>query len=139
MKAASAGIFAENGNPASPYAAEAVRELYHADLDMHSSQKATERLLKEQDLIFAVTREHADLLRRFVPSAAGRVFSFSEYLEKKQVSIPAGSGRAQIPDVSDPFGQNKGIYRRTAEQIHEILEAAWPYILSDLGVIETLK
>lgn len=139
MKAASAGIFAENGNPASPYAAEAVRELYHADLDMHSSQKATERLLKEQDLIFAVTREHADLLRRFVPSAAGRVFSFSEYLEKKQVSIPAGSGRAQIPDVSDPFGQNKGIYRRTAEQIHKILEAAWPYILSDLGVIETSK
>ncbi len=136
IKVSSAGIFAENGNPASSYAAEAVRELYHADLDAHSSRKVTESLLKEQDLIFAVTREHANLLKRFVPSSADRVYSFSEYLEKKQAQVPAGSGKAQIPDVSDPFGQNRGIYRRTAEQIHAVLEAAWPFILSDLGVIE---
>jgi len=135
IKSSSAGIFAENGNPASPYAAEAIRELFQADLDSHSSRKATESLLNEQDLIFAVTREHANLLRRFAPSSAERVYSFSEYLEKKQAQAPAGV-RAQIPDVSDPFGQNKGIYSRTALQIHEILEAAWPYILSDLGLIE---
>lgn len=132
----SAGIFADNGNPASPYAAEAVRELYHADLDAHRSRKATEELLKEQDLIFAVTGEHANLLKRFVPSVADRVYSFSEYLEKKQSAVPGGSGKGQIPDVSDPFGQNKDIYRRTAEQIHGVLEAAWPFILSDLGIIE---
>lgn len=136
IQVSSAGIFAENSNPASPYAADAVRELYQADLDMHSSQKATERLLKEQDLIFAVTGEHANLLRRFVPSSAERVYSFSEYLEKKQAAVSAGSGMAQIPDVSDPFGQNREIYRKTARQIYGVLEALWPFILSDLGVIE---
>jgi len=132
--AESAGIFAENGSPVSPNAADTMHFLFGADLSGHKSRRTTEEIVSRQDLVFTMTREHTAILRRFYPAYADRIFSFSEYLDCKSVHMPGGSRSARIPDVPDPFGQDRDAYERTAQLLSDVIEAAWPEILSDLGI-----
>ena len=133
----SAGIFAVNGSPASGYAARAVRLLFGADLSLHQAKKVTYDILAENDLVFAVTLEHAVLLRRFAPGISDRIYSFSEYCVKNSVSMNGGSSNGgsseHIPDVSDPFGMNQEDYIRTARNLYDLIDAMWTAILADLG------
>jgi len=134
IEAASAGIFAENGSPAAAHAQAAVRSLFDADLSGHLSRKITAKMILENDLVFAVTREHAAILRRFFPDYTGKIYSFSEYFEKKSISVRFDDTWINMPDVPDPFGQHSGVYIRTARYLFDVIDAAWASILADLGI-----
>jgi len=137
VTASSAGIYADNGSPAAVFAADAVRKLFGADLSGHQARKVTQEIIAENDLIIAVTHEHAVLLRRFSPDYAGKIYSFSEYCEKKSIT-PVISGRSShIPDVPDPFGQSSGVYLRTAQYLHDLIQAMWKPMLEDMGIEES--
>lgn len=89
--------------PGAPGAAEAIEVLAQRQLDLsqHQSQPVTDQLVRNADLILAMTRSHrAALLERW-PEAASRVFLV----------------RHDRGDVSDPIGGPLEVYRRCAEQL----------------------
>ncbi len=130
--ASSAGIFAEDGNGATDNAVRAARNVFAMDLSMHSSRKTTGDLMKDAEIVFAMTREHAAILRRVFPDFSTRIFSLSEYFAKRSVE-PIHTG-VDSKEIGDPFGASLITYEETARSIDRILSDAWPYIMEDLGV-----
>jgi protein-tyrosine phosphatase len=96
----SAGIAAVDGAPASR---EAITVMSHFGLDLsaHISQPLTERLIRDADVIFAMTHAHRVELLAQWPGAA----------ERTELLCPDGQ------DVSDPIGAPQELYRRCADQI----------------------
>jgi len=102
--AASAGVAAGPGSPASPEAVDILRER-GVDLSAHESQPVTPQLLSQADQIFTMTRSHREHLVREFPEIAGRV------------KLLARDGA----DVIDPIGAGLDEYQRCADQIERYL------------------
>ncbi len=100
----SAGLFAEDGAPASENAVAALKK-YNIDLSAHRSQPVTEDLLRQCDLILTMTEGHKKLLEAMAP---GKTFTLKEY---------AGADG----DISDPYGGDLEEYEEAAQEIYDAL------------------
>ena len=98
LTAASAGLFTQNGLPASPNAVTAAREL-GADIAGHRSRMLTPELVREARFLVCMTGAHYDRLCELFPDCADKIFTL----------LPE--------DISDPFGGDLEIYRRAAAEI----------------------
>ena len=108
--AASAGIFADQQSPATPYSIEALKE-WNLDLSRHRSQPTTLQLLKEADLIVTMTSGHQMNLVRHFPEVGNRVCLIKSFGSSK---VPA--------DISDPFGGSLNIYKKTRDEIDQAIQ-----------------
>lgn len=99
----SAGLAALPGDGASPGASKVLRER-GIDLSGHRASPLSPQDIEKADLVLAMTTAHRDILCRLVPSRANRIHTLAEY-----------GGAAG--DVSDPYGQGDGVYRRVADQL----------------------
>jgi len=109
--AASAGVSAAVGQPASRNAAEAVAEL-GISLGDFRSQPLTGELVESAQAIFVMTRDHQRLIDTFYPEASEKVYLLSE---------PAG----HLVDVPDPIGLGREAYTECRDSINESL----PHVL----------
>lgn len=100
----SAGLFAEDGAPASENAVAALKK-YNIDLSAHCSQPVTEDLLRQCDLILTMTEGHKKLLEAMAPE---KTFTLKEY---------AGADG----DISDPYGGDLEEYEEAAQEIYDAL------------------
>ena len=100
----SAGIAAVDGMPAASNAVEVV-EARGGSLADHLSRKLTLDLVRQADLIVAMTGDHLEALLDHVPEVAPRT----------RLLHPQGH------DVSDPVGADRETYRRTASAIESYL------------------
>jgi protein-tyrosine phosphatase len=100
----SAGVWAGEDQRATPQAVEAAREC-GVDLAAHRSQKLSKELIDKADMVFCMTREHADAVRELSPASAGRVRRLWS--------------RGDIPD---PAGGGPDIYRRTVRKMQQAIE-----------------
>jgi tRNA threonylcarbamoyl adenosine modification protein (Sua5/YciO/YrdC/YwlC family) len=132
--ASSSGIYAENGSHAEKGAVAAVKSLFDIDLTGHRSRKTTEEMISENDIVFAVTREHAVILRRFFPELSWKIESFSEYMARKSIVLRSEDGTPERFDIPDPFGQNEHVYEKTARILFDLIDALWPSIVEELGL-----
>jgi protein-tyrosine phosphatase len=100
----SAGIAAMAGGRPT---AEAVAVMAERGLDLseHQSQPVTERLVRQADLILAMTRSHREAIAVQWPGAAERTWVLSR----------------DGADVADPIGGSRELYARCADQIDEQL------------------
>ena len=112
----SAGLFAQDGEPASENAIEALRE-YGIDLSQHVTQPVTEDLLRQSDVILTMTQAHKMLLEQY---AKGKTYTLLEY---------AGSSG----DISDPYGGDLEEYEQTAQEIYDVLVEIAEKIADDMG------
>jgi protein-tyrosine phosphatase len=96
----SAGSAAMHGAPASREAVEAMRQR-GLDLTQHAAQPVTERLARDADLIFAMTRGHRETLLERWPDLVDRVHLLSP----------------DAQDVADPIGGPYELYQKCADQI----------------------
>jgi protein-tyrosine phosphatase len=96
----SAGIAAAPGCPPTSEAVHVMRER-GLDLSRHEAQPLTEQLVKQADLILAMTQSHLQSIVERWPHAA----------ERTKLILPEGS------DVADPIGQTVGAYRNCAAQL----------------------
>jgi protein-tyrosine-phosphatase len=113
----SAGIAAFPGQTASPNAIR-VMEGRDISLEDHRAQAAeTEKLLKS-DLILTMTESHKTAVLSQIPNLWGKIYTLKEY-----------AGMTD-KDISDPFGLSVEEYRRTAQEIQEVLEKAIEKIVS---------
>lgn len=104
VEAASAGLAATNGSPASEYAqlAAAWRGL---DLRGHRARQLSPALIKQADRIYTMTADQAQYVAWLYPADRAKI-------------------RALSPDIPDPWGGGSEAYERCAEAISRALERA---------------
>ncbi len=107
--AASAGIYAPMGSPASDNAISALLEL-KIDLTGHQSKPLTPELIGHVEMIVAMTEAHRHHILDLFPEVGNRVFLINSF------------GTSKVPaDVSDPFGGSLNTYKRTRDEIDRAL------------------
>jgi len=99
----SAGVWATDGQRATPEAVRAARGL-GADIAKHRSQKLTIELINDADLIFCMTDDHVAEVRRLARSADGKI---------RRLDCDK--------DIPDPIGGGAEVYRKTAERIERAI------------------
>lgn len=114
----SAGLGASQGDFASHYTAELMRELGH-DLSKHRSRQVTQRLLDDVTHIFAMGRHHLHAIESMFPEAADKAYLISEF-------SPDDALRGE--DVSDPFGGSRADYAETRDLLQKLLPTVLAYI-----------
>ncbi|WP_438420820.1 low molecular weight protein arginine phosphatase [Bacillus siamensis] len=107
VSASSAGVFASPNGKASAHAVEALFEKRIA-LN-HSSSPLTEEHIETADLVLTMTQQHKQLIESRYRNSHGKVFTIKEYVTGK-------SG-----DISDPFGGPLDVYKRTRDELEELL------------------
>ncbi|WP_202707393.1 low molecular weight protein arginine phosphatase [Sporosalibacterium faouarense] len=112
VKVHSAGVFAVEGQGASPQAVE-VMEARGIELSDHKSKMITKELIKQTDLILTMTLRHKNLVLDIDSEAKNKVYTLKEY---------AYSGDEGLLDITDPFGQTVERYEETAKEIKEALK-----------------
>ncbi|MBQ6803658.1 MAG: low molecular weight protein arginine phosphatase [Clostridia bacterium] len=102
LEAASAGLSAFPGVPATPQAIRAARR-HGGDLSGHRAQMVTAQLVKAADFICPMTRSHAlGLLERF-PDCAGKII------------LPS-------PEIPDPYGGDDAVYEACIQSLISMVE-----------------
>src|SRR6202030_3359978 len=105
----SAGIGAMEGQPPSPYAVQAVREL-GIDISKQRSRQLTADLVQEADYIFGMTHSHVDTVLLLYPHAAEKTFLLREFDDTLDIFEK---------DISDPIGGSYDVYLNTRDQIEQ--------------------
>jgi glycine hydroxymethyltransferase len=105
----SAGLGALEGQPPSPYAVQAVKEL-GIDISGLRSRMLTAELVQQADYIFGMTHSHLDTVAMLYPQAAEKSFLLREFDET------LGSFEK---DISDPIGGSYDIYLTCRDQIEQ--------------------
>lgn len=100
----SAGLFAEEGAPASAEAIVVMKE-YDIDLLGHHAQSINTELLEKSDIILTMTAAHKMLLEQY---AGGKVFTVSEYADLDD-------------DIEDPYGGDVEEYKECADELYNTL------------------
>lgn len=100
----SAGVSANTGAPVTPEARSAVRRLGAAILQ-RASRRLTTDLIREADVVYAMTDSHARAVAELAPDLAPKVATLD----------PSGA------PIEDPVGQAQSVYDATAARIAELV------------------
>lgn len=104
MQVQSAGLYVLPGEPASPHAVQAAKEL-GLSLEGHHAQALTAGMVEQADAVLCMTQSQAEQLRRVCPEAQKKIWAIKSF---------AGLGSG---DVSDPFGGSILEYRDCAQEL----------------------
>lgn len=111
----SAGIFANEGSPASKNAVISMGDI-GLDIKNHISRPISIDLIEESDLILTMTMGHKDLLTKKHPKKLYKIFSLKEY------------SFGQEDDIVDPYGGSKREYDRARDDILVAIEEMYKHI-----------
>ena len=84
------------------------------DIKDHRAQRLMPSMIREADLVLAMTKNHKDAILSIVPSATGKTYTLTEYAGKFDKSLKG-------VDIEDPYGQSLEVYKNSAQDIKEIL------------------
>ncbi len=101
----SAGLFAQDGEPASAEAVVAMKK-YDIDLLGHHSQSINTELLEKSDLILTMTTAHKMVLEA---SAPDKTYTLCEFAGGEE-------------DIADPYGGDVEEYEECAEALYSALK-----------------
>jgi glycine hydroxymethyltransferase len=105
----SAGVGAAEGQPPSPHAVRALKEL-GIDISKQRSRMLTAELVQEADYIFGMTHAHVNAVALLFPQALEKTFllrEFDDTLEDFE------------KDISDPIGGSYEVYLNCRNQIEQ--------------------
>jgi RpiB/LacA/LacB family sugar-phosphate isomerase len=108
-RAISAGVGAVEGQPPSPHAVRALKEL-GIDISQQRSRMLTPEIVEQADYIFGMTHSHVDAVTLLFPQAAEKMFllrEFDETLDEFE------------KDISDPIGGSYETYTYCRNQIEQ--------------------
>jgi protein-tyrosine-phosphatase len=100
----SAGSFALPGARATPQAVDAVKAM-GADLSKHRSRPLSVELIHQADVIYTMSKNHAQAVSALVPSAS----------EKTKTLDPD-------KEIDDPIGGDLSLYQELAGQMKSLIE-----------------
>ena len=105
LQVRSAGTFAAEGSPASPFAIQTMADM-GLDLTRHRAARLTPQLLQSADLVYCMTSAHRAEAERVCPAAAHKITTVDP-----------------DRDVEDPIGDGPKAYQRCAELIRRRLDS----------------
>ncbi|HHY86323.1 MAG TPA: ribose 5-phosphate isomerase B [Verrucomicrobia bacterium] len=105
----SAGLGAVDGQPPSPFAVQAAREI-GVDISNQRSQMLTPELVQQADYIFGMTHSHVDTVTLLYPQAAEKTFLLREFDDTLDTFEK---------DISDPIGGSYEVYLACRDQIEQ--------------------
>ena len=106
--AESAGVAAWDGQPATPEAVEAMREI-GIDVSAHRSRKLTAEMAVRADVILAMTEGHRREIVFWIPAVKDKTF------------LVKGFGLDKARNVADPIGLPVEAYRHTRDELAQAL------------------
>lgn len=109
IEAASAGVYASTGAPASQGAKRAV-QAWGLSLQGHRARATDEHRFGVGDLVLTMTQGHRELLLARHPGLEGRVHVLKQFL-----------GLTGDSDVADPFGGSDQEYLESARELEKLL------------------
>jgi len=115
IEVASAGVSANRGMTPSIDAVRVLRDEESIDISRLRSQPVTEELIEDVDFIFAMTRDHRNLLELLFPAAEGKTHLVREFEDSPL-------------DVPDPIGQGREVYARCKDAIKRALPSILKFI-----------
>ena len=110
----SAGIWAEEGWPATEDARKALQER-GIDLSSHRSQAATAEVLDRADLVLVMETDHLRTLQAKFPRRADRIHLLTEMV-------------GTFDDIEDPVGRGLERYRSLADELNALFDRGLPRI-----------
>jgi len=119
VRVRSAGTWALEGQPASAYAVQVMRE-QGLDISAHRGRNLTQHDVDEAHLILVMTQRHADYIAHELHSEENKVHLLSEM---------AGANT----DIEDPYGGSLADYRRTATELADWIERGYTRIMELLA------
>ena len=109
----SAGLYCYAGEAISQNAAAALRE-FSIDSSSHKSKPASHNLLKKTHLILCMTNSIKNTIQ----------ISFPEFSDKlKLLKNFSNNDAEKNEDISDPFGGDLFVYKKTRDEIHECIKS----------------
>lgn len=112
IQVSSAGIATEDGFPAHPLAVGVCLD-HGLKLNHHRSRRLTPDMIKNADLVLAMTDGHVNLLSQLYPQRAANVQLLKAY------------GRDSVPEdreIADPIGLDRTEYERCFRELETELE-----------------
>jgi protein-tyrosine-phosphatase len=106
----SAGVFAAEGQDASQYAKNVLKE--NSIKHEHSSTPLTEREIDWATHIFTMTEAHKSMIMASYPQAIEKTFTLKEFI----------SADIKDRDVSDPFGGSQQKYHETFRELQDLID-----------------
>lgn len=136
FSAASAGIFAFDGDSASGNAVSVLFNDMEIDISAHRSRQINKEIADRADIILTMTREHKRTMIQMFPETADRVYVLKEYIKKeyikkediKKEDINNGMKSPGINDydysldITDPYGMPIRVYQKCAEEIKDAID-----------------
>jgi protein-tyrosine phosphatase len=104
----SAGIHAFPGSDASDHAKSALKEM--GIKSSHRAMLLDYELIEWATLILTMTSQHKQLIVQNVPQAAHKTHVLKEFTMQS------------IDDVTDPFGSSLDVYRKTVNELDELVD-----------------
>src|SRR6266550_8181214 len=105
----SAGLGAMDGQPPSPYAVQAMKEI-GIDISHQRSRLLTADLVYQADYIFGMTHSHVDTVTLLYPQAAEKTFLLREFDDTLDTFEK---------DISDPISGSYEVYLNCRDQIEQ--------------------
>jgi protein-tyrosine phosphatase len=118
----SAGIAANEGEPATDKAMDVLQNLWGIDISTHKSHHIKEADLDSADLILVMTRDHRMILAGRHQFYAKKIFTIKQYSDDKNIAYKKESEYDFSLDIQDPFGMPKIVYERTAKDLYSALQ-----------------
>jgi glycine hydroxymethyltransferase len=105
----SAGLGAIDGQPPSPHAVQAMKEI-GIDISHQRSRMLTAALVQQADYIFGMTHSHVDTVTLLYPQAAEKTFLLREFDDTLDTFEK---------DISDPISGSYEVYLNCRDQIEQ--------------------
>jgi protein-tyrosine-phosphatase len=105
----SAGTAAYDGMRAAENTVLVLKEI-GIDISRHRARLLTGEMVESATLVVAMARRHKEEIVRIAPGSEGKVIVLGD-LDPKRMS----------PDIEDPMGGDEAVYRRTRDEIAELV------------------
>jgi len=126
LEVSSAGTHGLSNAPASLFAMEVAGDR-NIDLSGHRSRRLTPEMIKEADLILAMSQEHLDFISRIDRRVEDRTFLLKAF---PQVNSASNKGRNDgVLSIEDPIGRSLDDYERSFVEIEKEIRRILPELL----------
>jgi protein-tyrosine-phosphatase len=122
LAVSSAGTSAFEGMQAASNAVKVLGEI-GIDLSGHRARLLTREMVDEADLIVVMTEAHRSEVLDLAPGSAGKVIVLGE-LDSSKASR----------DIADPMGGGEDAYRRTRDEIQELIPRLIEYLIEVFSI-----
>jgi protein-tyrosine phosphatase len=139
IQVVSAGITAQNGLPANEKAVKVLKD-EGIDISKHESRQLSISLVRESDLILAMTKNHKHIIATMIPDAADKTFTLKEFamgnLDSEDILKQLGTIYSNSDEKREELDKAREDKIQSLEERKEKLEKELELVESELEIVK---